>query len=70
LNDTIEHGVSGFLFEEPSAHAFAQAVQEALAGWERRGWRSLQAHCMGRDHSWTRSATEYERIYQWAIGAG
>ena len=70
LNDTIEHGVNGFLFNEPTAHAFAEGVQAALRGWEQSGWRALQLHCMGQDHSWTRSASEYERIYQWAIGAG
>jgi starch synthase len=69
LQDTIDDGASGFLFDEPSPWAFLDAVDRALRVWKRRGWRALQTRCMREDHSWTRSAAEYERVYTLAIGA-
>jgi starch synthase len=69
LNDTVRDGVTGFLFDEPSAASLADAVRRATAIWQRRGWRSLQSRCMREDHSWTRSAAEYEKVYELALGA-
>ncbi|HSJ10939.1 MAG TPA: glycogen synthase, partial [Longimicrobiales bacterium] len=63
LNDTIEDGATGFLFDAPRPDAFLEAVDRALAVWRRRGWRALQQRCMREDHSWERSAGEYERLY-------
>jgi starch synthase len=69
LNDTIVEGATGFLFEEPTAAALLAAVDRATAAWRRRGWRAVQTRCMREDHSWTRSALEYERIYELALGS-
>lgn len=69
LNDTIEDGATGFLFDEPTPEAFADAAARGIAAWRRRGWRAIQSRCMREDHSWTRSAGVYERIYELAMGA-
>jgi starch synthase len=69
LNDTIADGVTGFLFNEPSARALVEAVRRAVGRWQQRGWRALQTRCMAEDHSWAKSAVEYERIYAMALGA-
>jgi starch synthase len=70
LNDTIADGVTGFLFEDPTARSLARTVQRAVATREQRGWRALQQRCMAEDRSWQKPAAEYERIYEMAMGAG
>jgi starch synthase len=70
LNDTVEDGVTGFLFDDPPPRALAEAVWRATQVWQKRGWRALQRRCMTQDHSWTRSAADYEKIYALAVGAG
>jgi starch synthase len=69
LNDTIEDGATGFLFDDASPGALVDAVRRARATWERRGWRGVQSGCIKEDHGWDRSASEYERIFDLAIGA-
>jgi starch synthase len=69
LNDTIVDGATGFLFDDPDPGAFLDAVNRALAVWQRRGWRALPTRCMREDHSWGRSAGEYESLYRLAMGA-
>lgn len=69
LNDTISDETTGFLFDEPTADALLAACDRAVARWRRRGWRALQTRCMQVDHSWHRSAAEYEGIYRLATGA-
>lgn len=68
LNDTIIDGDTGFLFNEPTARALAEAVRRALPRWLQRGWRALQRRCMAVEHSWDGPAGEYERIYRMALG--
>ncbi|HSJ24005.1 MAG TPA: glycogen synthase [Longimicrobiales bacterium] len=69
LADTIEDGVTGLLFDEPSPHALAGAVRRALGIWNQCGWRAMQSRCMREDHSWDRSAGEYVRLYEMALGS-
>jgi starch synthase len=69
LNDTIQDGATGFLFTEPTPRALVDAVARATAVWNRRGWRAMQTRCMREDHSWARSAGDYVRLYELAIGA-
>jgi starch synthase len=69
LGDTIEDGATGFLFDEPTAEALADAVRRAVALWRRRGWPAMQARCMRQDHTWARSAARYQRLYAHAAGA-
>jgi starch synthase len=69
LGDTIEDGATGFLFDAPTPAAFLEAAERAVGAWQRRGWRAMQTRCMREDHSWARSAGEYERLYHLAMGA-
>lgn len=69
LNDTIDDGLTGFLFDEPTADALLTAVDHAAVRWRARGWRALQMRCMRIDHSWHRSAADYEAIYRLATSA-
>jgi glycogen synthase len=48
----------------------ATSVANSRMVWQKRGWRALQRRCMTQDHSWTRSAADYEKIYALAVGAG
>ena len=69
LADTIEDGATGFLVDAPTPAALLEAAGRAVAARRRRGWRTLRMRCMREDHSWTRSAGDYERLYHLAIGA-
>jgi len=72
LADTVEEGVTGFVFKEYTAEALLQALHRALRAFQDpQKWRTLQLAGMKQDHSWDRSAREYVRIYERAIsGAG
>lgn len=69
LKDTIADASTGFLYDEPSPRGLFDTIERARAVWRTRSWRTLQSRCMKEDHSWTRSAAEYERIYALAIGS-
>jgi starch synthase len=61
---------TGFVFRDYSPAALLDALRRALAAHkDRRAWRALQRAGMKRDHSWDRSAREYVRIYERAIGS-
>ena len=65
LRDTVEDGVTGFVFEQPTAHALWLAVERALhAHADRMGWQRMMREAMRRDFSWEKSAREYEGLYR------
>lgn len=65
LADTIDHGRTGFLFDEPTAVALTGSVREALAALRNKSsWRKLVRAAMDEDFSWTRSAQQYLDLYQ------
>lgn len=68
LADTITDRKTGFLFDEASPEALADAVRRAAGVWRAKGWNALRRRCMRVDHSWESSAEEYERVYHLAIG--
>ena len=69
LNDTIRvftDAVSGtgFLFDEPSPHAFANCLREALLVFnEKERWTRLQQNGMMQDFSWEYAARQYSDLY-------
>jgi starch synthase len=64
LRDTIEDGVTGFLFAEPAAQALLDAAQRACALYrQRERWRTMQGNGMAKDFSWTASAAAYAALY-------
>jgi len=66
LADTIEDGVTGFLFDayDPSALRTALAGALAVHGEDAMGWRGRVRDAMRRDFSWTRSVDEYREVYR------
>jgi starch synthase len=56
---------NGFRFEESTATAFLQAIQQALALYrEEVLWARLMTNAMAADFTWDRSAREYEQLYR------
>lgn len=69
LTDTIEDGVTGFLFEEYSAAALQRAVKRALRGYVNRfAWQVMMREAMARDFGWPRSTSRYLDVYRRAAG--
>jgi len=71
LRDTVNEGVDGFVFAEPTAHALWLAIERALAVWARpQDWKRMQQTAMKKDFSWEPSATAYLDIYRQLVAAG
>ena len=70
LRDSVEDGVTGYLFVDYSAAALDAAVQRVLAAYaDRRGWRALMRRAMGRRFGWDEPTAYYAAAYQRAISA-
>ncbi|MDH4225272.1 MAG: glycogen synthase [Deltaproteobacteria bacterium] len=55
---------NGFSFVEPAPDAFWDAITRALALFEDRDkWSALMRRGMRQDHSWTKSAEKYIKLY-------
>jgi starch synthase len=62
---------NGFVFRNDSPAALLEALTRALELFrDKRRWRALQRTGMAEDHSWDRSAAEYVKIYDRALGRG
>jgi|YelNatPaOPRAMG01_1025707.scaffolds.fasta_scaffold00190_6 starch synthase len=65
LKDTVKDGETGFTFAEDNPNALVEAVERALdlyySGIE--GITGFRKRIMEEDHSWGKSAKEYEKIY-------
>lgn len=68
LVDTVEDGMTGFAFRDPTPEALCAAAERAFAVWRKKDWAKLRRRCMRIDHSWSRSAERYEQVYRAAIG--
>ena len=65
LADTIEDGVTGFLFDEFERQALADAVRRAIAAYrEPARWEAMVREAMVRDFSWGPSAAAYSALYR------
>jgi starch synthase len=65
LIDTVEDGVTGFLFEEAAKDALVAAVRRALATYaDPARWRAMQLAGMERDFSWPAAARRYADLYR------
>ncbi|HKV76156.1 MAG TPA: glycogen/starch synthase [Gemmatimonadales bacterium] len=68
LADTIEDGVTGFLFDAYSAEALLVATQRAVDHYaDRPAWTRMMHEAMGRDFSWERSGFRYLDLYRRAL---
>jgi starch synthase len=55
---------TGFLFDAPTADAFFEAVERALALFEQQAlWQAIQKNGLKRDFSWETSAAQYLDLY-------
>jgi starch synthase len=65
LADTIEDGLTGFLFDDYTPSDFMSAVMRALEQYhDPAGWESMMREAMTRDFSWERSAARYVQAYR------
>lgn len=70
LRDTVEDGVTGFVFYQPTPHAFWLAIERALDLYARKSaWKKLMATGMNRDFSWQNSALAYQAMYRQLLAA-
>lgn len=70
LADTIEDGVTGFLFGEPSLNRFKDAIRRGLETFRSRSrLTAMRRAAMNRPHGWDRSASRYQDVYERACQA-
>jgi starch synthase len=69
LADTIEDGVTGFLFDDYTSADFMRAVMRAIDQYEDPdGWHLMLREAMTRDFGWEQSAAKYLNLYRRVIG--
>jgi starch synthase len=69
LSDSIEDGVTGFLFDPYEPAALAQAIRRAVESYaDRTAWKRLVREAMSRQFGWDRSAEQYQALYRRALG--
>ncbi len=65
LNDTVKHGETGFVFQDPNFRALTAAIRAALKIYPGRTiWQKIQRAGMAQDFSWSKSAQKYLELYQ------
>jgi len=70
LRDSVEDGVTGFLFVDYSPAALDAAVHRTLEAYaDRRGWRALMRRAMRQHFGWDEPTARYAAAYQRAITA-
>lgn len=65
LADTIEDGVTGFLFDDYTPADFMKSAMRAIDQYaEQPGWRDMMKEAMTRDFGWERSSAKYRQVYK------
>jgi starch synthase len=65
LVDTVEDGVTGFIFSPMTAETFLASIHRALAVYrDKQAWHAIQHNAMTRDFSWKKSAADYLALYK------
>ncbi len=65
LADTIEDGITGFLFDEYTPGGFMRAVMQAVDMYgDQPAWHSMMREAMSRDFGWERSEAKYLEVYR------
>jgi starch synthase len=68
LNDTVKHGVTGFVFEKAHHMSLVAAIKSAFKVFnENERWQAIQRAGMAQDFSWENSAQKYLQLYQLLI---
>jgi starch synthase len=69
LADTIEDGVTGFLFDDYTAADFMRCAVRAVDQYhETEAWTEMMREAMARDFGWERSAARYLSVYRRVLG--
>lgn len=69
LADTIEDGVTGFLFDEATVESYLEAIQRALAVYQHPELLdAMRAKAMLAPLYWERSVTPYDELYLELLG--
>jgi 1,4-alpha-glucan branching enzyme len=67
--DPVRGTGNGFTFSGYEGAALLEALDRALAAFARKDcWNVLMKNAMAADHSWSRSAREYVRLYEKLLG--
>jgi starch synthase len=70
LADTIEDGVTGFLFDDYTPDDFTRAVARAIDQFEEPdGWLAMMRAAMSRDFAWEQSGAKYLNVYRRVLGS-
>ena len=70
LADTIEDGVTGFLFREPTVGSYLEAVQRAFNVYRHPELLdAMRCRAMAAPLCWQQSVEPYDRLYQQLVGA-
>ena len=65
IADTVEDGVTGFLFDEYSSEDLLRVARAVMDYYnDEEVWQRLMREGMSRDFSWGRSAARYLEVYQ------
>jgi starch synthase len=65
LADTIEDGVTGFLFDDYTPADFMRAAKRAIDQHrDADGWEAMMREAMARDFGWDKSAARYVTAYR------
>jgi starch synthase len=69
LDDTVDHGATGFKFSELSSGALAATIDWAISVYRRdpARFRAMQIHSMRKPLGWDHAAQQYEALYRMAI---
>jgi starch synthase len=69
LADTIEDGVTGFLFDDYTSTDFMRAAMRATDQYrETEAWEEMMREAMSRDFGWEKSAARYLSVYRRILG--
>lgn len=65
LNDTVKHGITGFVFDKAHHMSLMGAVRGGIKIYaDQERWRKIQRAGMAQDFSWENSARKYLELYQ------
>ena len=65
LNDTVQNGETGFVFEKPHHMSLMASIKSAIKVYgDKEKWQKLQRVGMAQDFSWQNSAKQYLALYQ------
>ena len=69
LADTIEDGVTGFLFDDYTPADFMRAAMRAVDQYrDGDAWAEMMREAMARDFGWDKSAARYLSVYRRVLG--